>query len=141
MLREIQQILFWRITILYTVTTLLVVLAMVVLHLLYSHRIAGPAYRIAQEATKIASGNLTGTIKFRQLDNLMDMADSMNEVALRYREHLMRVQGCLSVIEEQSLKMNALIQQGKDEAAIKEAVEEISKNSSEIAKNLAEIRT
>ena len=141
MLREIQQILFWRITILYTITTLLVVIAMVVLHLLYSHRIAGPAYRIGQEAAKIGNGNLTGIIKFRQLDNLMDMADSMNDVAVRYRELLILLQARLSAIEEQSIQMNALIQHGKDEVSIKQAVEKISKNSCDITNCLAEIRT
>src|SRR6185369_4738344 len=120
MLRGIQQVLFWRISLLYTITTLLIVIAMVILHLLYSHRIAGPAYRIGLEAAKIAQGNLTGKIRFRRHDNLMDMADSMNNVALRYQVNIRRVQECLSIIEERSLKMNTLIQQGKNEAAIKQ---------------------
>ena len=141
MLRGIQHVLLWRITLLYTITILLVVLATVVLHLLYSHRIAGPAYRIKLEAAKIAQGNLTVNIRFRQQDNLMDMADSMNDVASRYREHISCVQECLSVIEERSLRMNTLIQQGTDESAIKQAAEDIVKNSTAIAGCLAEIRT
>jgi len=139
--RGIQHVLLWRIALLYTITTLLVVLAMAVLHLLYSHRIAGPVYRIGQEAAKIAQGNLAVTIKFRKLDNLMDMADSMNAVSLRYREHISCVQECLSVIEQQSLKMNTLIQQETDEGAIKQAAEVIVNNSTAIDRCLAEIRT
>lgn len=139
--RGIQHVLLWRITLLYTITTLIVVLAMVVLHLLYSHRIAGPVYRIKLEAAKIAQGNLTVNIKFRQQDNLMDMADSLNTVTLRYREHISSVQEYLSVIEVQSLKMNTLIQQGTDVGAIKQAAEDIVNNSTAIASCLAEIRT
>jgi len=141
MLRGIQQVLSWRITLLYSITTLLIVLAMVVLHLLYSHRIAGPAYRIGMEAAKIAQGNLTGNIRFRQHDNLMDMADSMNNVALRYQEHIKYVQECLSSIEGRSQKINTLIQQGINEGAIKLEAEEISKHNKAIANCLAEIRT
>lgn len=141
MLRGIQQVLFWRITLLYSITTLLIILAMVVLHLLYSHRIAGPAYRIGQEAAKIAGGNLTGKVRFRQHDNLMDMADYMNDVMVRYRELAGCVKNSLSIIEEQSTRMNTLIQRGNDDAAIKQAADEISKNSNVIAECLAEIRT
>ena len=141
MLRGIQQVLFLRITLLYTITTLLIVLAMVVLHLLYSHRIAGPAYRIGLEAAKIGKGTLTGNIRFRRHDNLMDMADSMNDVALRYQDNISRVQECLSIIEERSQKMLTLIQQGKYEGAIKQEADEISKNSNAIASCLEEIRT
>ncbi|MEI6205481.1 MAG: hypothetical protein WCP20_01730 [Desulfuromonadales bacterium] len=141
MLRGIQQVLFWRITLLYTITTLLIVLAMVVLHLLYSHRIAGPVYRIGQEAAKIAQGNLAGKIKFRQQDNLMDMADSMNDITSCYREHISAVQTCFTMIEDGTIRMNTLVQQGKDETAIKQAVEEISNNNIDIARRLSEIRT
>lgn len=141
MLRGIQQVLFWRIALLFTITTLLIILAMVVLYLLYSHRIAGPAYRIGLEAIKIAQGNLTGKIRFRQQDNLMDMADYMNDVVLCYREHISQVQECLLSIEERSLIMNSLIQNGKYEGSIKQEAEAISENSHAIASCLAEIRT
>jgi len=141
MLRGIQQVLFWRITLFYTITTLLVVLAMVVLYLLYSHRIAGPVYRIGMEAAKIAQGNLTGNIRFRKQDNLVDMAEIMNDVASLYREHIRSVQDCLCVIEEQSQTLSSLISQGEGEYAIKQATEEIAKNCNAISGCLAEIRT
>lgn len=141
MLRGIQQVLFWRITLLYSITTLLVVIAMIVLHLLYSHRIAGPAYRIGIEAGKIAQGNLTGNIRFRKSDNLMDMADSMNNVASHYREQLRNVQECISNIEERALKMNSIIQHGNNQGVIKLEAEEIAKESNAIANCLAKIRT
>lgn len=141
MLRGIQQILFWRITLLYTITTLLVVIAMIVLHLLYSHRIAGPAYRIGLEAGKIAQGNLTGNIRFRKSDNLMDMADSMNNVASYYREQIGNVQESISNIEDRALKMSSIIQHGNNQGVIKQESEEIAKETNAIANCLATIRT
>ncbi|NTV48422.1 MAG: methyl-accepting chemotaxis protein [Geobacteraceae bacterium] len=141
MLRGIQQVLFFRITLFYSIAILIIVVAMVVLHLLYSHRIAGPAYRIGQEAAKIALGNLAGIIKFRKHDNLMDMADSMNDVASQYREHIGAVLEHLASIEELSLKMSVLAQQGNDDNALKQAAEEMSRKSNAIDDCLAEIRT
>lgn len=141
MLRGIQQVLFFRITLFYSIAIIIIIVAMVVLHLLYSHRIAGPAYRIGQEAARIALGNLTGIIKIRKHDNLMDMADSMNDVASQYRVHIGAVLEHLADIEEQSLKMSALVQQGNDEAALKLTAEEISGKSDTITGCLAEIRT
>jgi nitrogen fixation/metabolism regulation signal transduction histidine kinase len=141
MLRGIQQVLFWRISLLYSITTLLIVIAMVILHLLYSHRIAGPAYRIGLEAAKIAQGNLVGKIRFRQSDNLMDMAESMNDVAMTYQAQIRNVRECLADIEERSQKLNTLIQQGKYEGVIKQEAEEIAGKCNAIADSLAEIRT
>lgn len=141
MLRGIQQVLFWRISLLYTITTLLIVIAMVILHLLYSHRIAGPAYRIGLEAAKIAQGNLTGKIRFRRSDNLMDMAESMNDVAMQYQGQIRNVQECLADIEERAQKLESLIQQGKYEGAIKVETTELARKCNAIANGLAEIRT
>ncbi len=141
MLRGIQQMLFFRITLFYSIAILIIVVAMVVLHLLYSHRIAGPAYRIGQEAARIARGNLAGIIKFRKHDNLMDMAESMNDVASQYREHIGAVLEHLAFIEEQSQKMSVLVQEESDEATLKQAAEEITGKSNAIADCLAEIRT
>jgi methyl-accepting chemotaxis protein len=141
LLRDLQKVLVVRITILYAFTSLLIVLAMVVFHLLYSHRIAGPAFRIGLEAAKIAQGNLTGKIKFREHDNLMDLADSLNAVAAQYRARISTVKDYLALIDAQSTKVSDEIQQGRDEAALKRAAEEISDTMQGIERCLSEIRT
>jgi methyl-accepting chemotaxis protein len=93
------------------------------------------------EAAKIAQGNLVGKIRFRQSDNLMDMAESMNEVAMKYQEHIRNVQQCLADIEDRSQKLETLVRQGKYEGAIKQEAEEIAGKCNAIADTLAEIRT
>ncbi len=140
LVREIQKVLFWRITILYAVTSLFIVLAMVVLHLLYSHRIAGPAYRIGREAAKIAQGNLTGNIKFRRKDNLTDMADSLNDVASQYRGRIDALKDRLAIIDERSKTVVDLLQQGKEGDALKQAAEEITSNVKGVDRSLSELR-
>jgi methyl-accepting chemotaxis protein len=140
LVREIGNVLFWRVAILYAVTSFLIVLAMVALHLVYSHRIAGPAYRIGLEAARIAQGNLTGNIKFRRKDNLTDMADLLNDTALQYRGRINAVRDSLALIDEQSKKVYDLIQQGKDGVALRQITGDISKNVNKIERSLSEIR-
>lgn len=140
-LRVISHVLFWRIAILYAVISLLIITSMVVLHLVYSHRIAGPAFRIGREAAKIAQGNLAGNIKFRQKDNMTDMADSLNDVASQYRGRIELVKNCLSIIESESKTLSDIIQQNKDKNSLKQAVESIANNIRNIETSLSEIKT
>lgn len=140
-LRVISHVLFWRVSILYAVISLLIIMSMVVLHLLYSHRIAGPAYRIGREAAKIAQGNLVGNIKFRQKDNLTDMADSLNEVASQYRGRIQTIKEQLSMLESRSISLTDIIQQNKDKNSLKQAVESIAINIRNIEASLSEIKT
>lgn len=139
--RELGKVLFWRVAILYAVISLLIVLAMAVLHLLYSHRIAGPAYRLGREAARIARGDLTGNIKCRPKDNLTDMADSLCNVVLQYRARINAVKDGLASIEQKSKTVSGLLQQGKSEAALREAANDIVSSVKKIEQSLSEVRT
>ena len=141
LVREIQNVLFWRVTILYAVTSFFIVLAMAVLHLLYSHRIAGPAYRIGREAARIGQGNLTGNIKFRQKDNLTDMADSLNDVASQYRGRIDAIKNRLAIIDARSKTVADLLQRGTEGVEFKQAIEEITNTLKDIDRSLSELRT
>jgi methyl-accepting chemotaxis protein len=139
--RGIAQVLFWRVAVLYAAISLLILLAMAVLHLFYSHRIAGPAYRMGREAARIAQGDLTGNITFRRKDNLTDMADSLNEVASQYQRRMEAVKNHLAAVETQSQLVSDVIQRGEDGAALKRAAEEITINVKKIESGLSELRT
>lgn len=133
--------LFGKVAALYLVIALCIVLAMIFLHLLYSHRVAGPAFRLGLESAKIGEGNLTGGIKFRRRDNLTDMADSLNEVADQYRKRIDEVKGHLSGLETQAGAIAELIRQKKNSPALEQAVEEASGRIEKIHTILAEIRS
>ncbi|MGC1455706.1 MAG: methyl-accepting chemotaxis protein [Nitrospirota bacterium] len=140
LVREIGSVLFWRVAMLSAFTSFVIVLAMVALHLVYSHRIAGPAYRIGLEAARIAQGDLTGNVKFRRKDNLTDMADLLNDMALQYRGRVSEVKDSLAVIDRQSKKVSELIQQGRDGVALKQTTADISNDVKKIERILSEVR-
>ena len=69
------------------------------------------------------------------------MADMLNDVASQYRGRISAVKDYLAVIDVQSKTMSDLQQQGKDGAALKQAVEEITNNVKYIERSLSEMRT
>lgn len=141
-LRAIQKVLIWRVAIFCAVTFIIILPAMVSILLFCSHRIAGPTYRLGLEASKIGQGNLAGGIVFRQHDSLVDMADSLNDLAFQYRDRVNTVKASLFVIDELSNSVCDLIRQGNDDAAsLKTTAEEMIKHIKVIECSLQEIRT
>ncbi len=50
----------------------------VVISLFFSHQIAGPIFKLEQTLKRIRDGNLRHRLKFRNTDNLDDLADQFN---------------------------------------------------------------
>lgn len=139
--QAIRKALFWKVAGIYMIISLLIFLSMVVLHLLYSHRIAGPTYRIGCEAAKIAQGNLTCNITLRRKDNLTDVKDFMNEVGCRYRARMAAIKDNLAAVEAKSEILSALVQQRNGGDALGPVMEELMRAVTEIERALAEIKT
>lgn len=136
----IRKVLFWKVMIIYTFVSIVIFLGIVLLHLVYSHRITGPVYRFSLEAARIAQGNLNGNIKLRKKDNLTDVADLMNDIASRYRDCTNALKDQLAVLETQLETASDLIRQDNDGAALKQTAEEIATNVKNIERSLSEIR-
>lgn len=140
-MRWIRKALYWKVALLYAAVGLPTIPAMVALHLFYSHRIAGPIYRLGMEATKISQGYLCDNIKFREKDNLTDMAESLCRVASYYRDRINAIKKSLAAIDLQSQKLASLAaQENKDAAELRQAAEEIVNNAGKIEHSLAQIK-
>lgn len=140
-IRGIGNVLMQKVVMLYAVIATGILVAMAGLHLFYSHRIAGPAYRLGREAAKISEGNLAGNIRFRQKDNLTDMADSLSAVAVQYRNRIDAIKDHISHIEARAEALSTLLQQGTSDPALEQASDEIIENIKGIDRILAETRT
>lgn len=136
----IRKVLFWKVMIIYTFVSIVIFLGIVLLHLVYSHRITGPVYRFALEAARIAQGNLNGNIKLRKKDNLTDVADLMNDIASRYRDCTNALKDQLALLETRLETASELIRQDKDGTAIKQTAKEITTIVKNIESSLSEIR-
>jgi nitrate/nitrite-specific signal transduction histidine kinase len=72
-LREVNMIIIFRV--------LLSIPLIMLIGILLSHRIAGPAYRIERTLREIGKGNFDVYIKLRRYDELVGIADAINEMA------------------------------------------------------------
>lgn len=59
--------------------------AVIILTLLMSHRIAGPMWRMEQSAKSVGSGDLTLNVKLREKDEMKPLADKMNSMVAGLR--------------------------------------------------------
>lgn len=66
-----------------------ITLALVAISLFYSHKIAGPVFRIEKNLEAIGWGDLTVNTKFRGNDQLMSLAEDLN-VMVRSLNHSVR---------------------------------------------------
>jgi len=130
-----------RVAGIYAVMSVLIIGAVMLLHLFYSHRIAGPAYRLGRESEAIGQGRLTGGIRFRQKDNLTDMGDSLNQAATRYRVRVETLKDHLSLMEQKVDSAATLMQQEGKAPALEQTADEMKTILRNVSAVLSEVRT
>ena len=122
----IARLLFWRVALLYVVIAFLIIAATVALHLFYAHRVAGPAHRLGLEAASIGKGELGGGVKLREKDDLMEMADSLNDVAARYRDRMSVISETVGIVEARTRILEERMQAGASGQDLRRAAEDIA---------------
>jgi signal transduction histidine kinase len=63
----------------FMMTVFLVSLLLMVLALFYSHKIAGPIFKLSQHLKSISKGESFEPIQFRKSDYFFELADSLND--------------------------------------------------------------
>jgi methyl-accepting chemotaxis protein len=64
----------------------------IVLSLFYTHRIAGPVYRLCRILREIGQGNLAQVVKFRKSDELHELDDAATEMIVNLRRRVLTLQ-------------------------------------------------
>ncbi len=138
--KAIRADLFAKTAAIYAVMVVLIIAAVVLLHLFYSHRIAGPAYRLGKEAATIGRGELKGNIRFRRKDNLTDLADALNQAVAQYRSRIITAKERLALLEAELDSLSGMIQKGEDGPKRERNTEEIVQTVKSIERIFEEIR-
>jgi methyl-accepting chemotaxis protein len=84
----LRQELFHKSLIIYASTSFFIIVGIVFITLVYSHRVAGPLHRLGIAARRIAAGDLTENVKLRQNDVVHPLADDLNSLAEAYGDIL-----------------------------------------------------
>ena len=120
MLAQLQQDIFSKSAIIYAITVFIIVCGIIFLTLIYSHRVAGPVYRLTLFARTLCSGDFRANVHIREKDVIHPLADEMNNMVEQYRQTLNNLQD-----EIQSLDQFAvLVAEGKDEDKVWADIEE-----------------
>lgn len=127
----------------YSVFILVVVTAAIaVISVLYSHRIAGPLFRIERNLDLIGSGDLTVNTRFRKTDQLFVLADELNAM-VRSLNHTARKAGdSLDRVGRCEERVFALLEDdGCSEEALREAVFSLRMAIEELGAITSEVKT
>ena len=107
------------------------------LGLLFSHRIAGPVYRIEKTLEEIARGNLSLRIKLREGDELVDLADIINDLTESFSKTIISDKDIVIGIEKDLEEIRKLASnQPCDSAKIGVLVNSLQEKSKELSKSL-----
>ena len=84
----------------------LIVSGVIIIGIIYTHRIAGPLYRIRMFAREVADGDLSGTLRFRKKDAVHPLADSLNTLSGNYRHRLTSLDADLKRVKKKITELN-----------------------------------
>lgn len=110
-------------------------LSIAAISIFFSHKMAGPVYRLEQDLGLVSAGDLTVETKLRDRDQLMVLAEEQNRM-VRSLNHIVRVNlDALSDIEKSEKRIRALLEGGA-----KPAGEEMKKVLGELAFGVEELK-
>jgi len=92
LLAELNSDLINRSLTVFSFTMLLMIAGIIIISIAYSHRVAGPLHKLGIHTKKIASGKFTESVRLRSDDVVHALADDMNDLSVRFRGLLVRVE-------------------------------------------------
>ncbi len=102
LIAELNRVLVTKSLILFSFTLLLMIAGVVVISVAYSHRVAGPLFKLGMHTRKIASGDLAEDVRLRKGDVIHALAGDMNNLSSRYR-------GLLAQLEIKTRELAAVV--------------------------------
>jgi len=105
-----------------------------ILGLLFSHRIAGPVYRISKTLEDISKGNLGLKIRLREGDELVDLADMINNLTDSLNKTILTDRDIVAQIEKDLVEIKQIVSsQPCDCARIQTLLGSIQERSKELS--------
>lgn len=105
MLAQLQQDILSKSTIIYAITVFIIVCGILLLTLIYSHRIAGPVYRLTHFAMTLCSGDFSSKVHIREKDVIHPLADDMNNMVEQYRQTLNNLQDEIQSLDQLAVQV------------------------------------
>jgi methyl-accepting chemotaxis protein len=118
------------------------ILVALFLAVFYTHRIAGPAYRIQQDLKKVGQGILTTRVRTRRRDQLKDLESEINRVTGELEQSVIQVKGSLLKLEGNLADLERAASTGEvTQSQLEQLVRQIRSCQEEISRRLSFFRT
>lgn len=102
LLAQLNRDIFSKSLVIYGSTVLVALGCIAVSIMLYSHRVAGPVYRLRIFAGRIAAGEVSARVTLRQTDVVHPLAVEMNRLSGSFRQTLTAVMQEMETLEKQA---------------------------------------
>jgi len=138
-LAQMKEILLQKSIIIYLATSFFIIGGIVLLTLFYSHRVAGPLYRLGVSARTIAGGDYTLRVKLRDRDVVHPLAESLNFLTEQYRKRIVLLTERLEKVRD-AAEYVAELSEKDGNGEFERAIDKLSNASEELKKGVADIK-
>ncbi len=129
-LTQFKQDMLARSIMLYAAVFIWILVGIIVITLLYSHRVVGPTVRLGHSFKKIADGDFSEAVVLRKNDAIAPLADELNNLITEYRRRI-------DTLREKASKLRGYAAAFSD---TEESPEELLKSVDEIANEAKELK-
>lgn len=124
------------------ISVLLTSIFTIIYGLLYSHKIAGPIYRIKRTIDTISKGRLDFNVKLRNKDKFREVAGFLNILISSLNTKIKNIQGQASVLGKEINALQTLTEkQSLNKKTLKTSLTEIKKTTGKIKNALKDFKT
>jgi methyl-accepting chemotaxis protein len=106
---------------------ILIAVGITLLGILYSHKIAGPLFRVRKYAAALGAGRFDQRISFREKDVLHPLATALNEVAEEYEGREKRFACRLRELEDALLSLGSLSDSAPEKVELMRRLRELDR--------------
>jgi methyl-accepting chemotaxis protein len=92
LIAELDRVLVTKSLVLFSFILLLILCGIIIISIAYSHRVAGPLYKLGMHSRKIAAGDLAEAVRLRRDDVIHVLASDLNDLSGHYRDRLVQLQ-------------------------------------------------
>jgi HAMP domain-containing protein len=125
--------------IIYLLSSIFVISGVIIITIFYSHRVAGPLYRLSVAAKEISEGLPASPVRLRKSDVVHPLADTLNELADVYSQRLSKIMEATASLEKASLGLQEALNQ-KDDASFYALMDELSRQNEELKRIVNKLR-
>lgn len=119
-----------------------VTIAVAAISVFYSHKIAGPIFRLERNMEQIGSGDLTVATRFRGGDQLSLLADDLNSMVRSLNHTARSATEALEDVRRSEDALRTLLARGEPgQEELRAAVDELRKSLVEFKRTISDIRT